>query len=104
MIAFMATVKHTTPRPDKYSKKRSGSISQSLRVTVEQNKRYREASSIKGQSLNTWMVRWLDAAALHDISNHLTESENTLGKVSSIATRENNKQSTADTQADGPAR
>lgn len=88
----------TNPRPDLYSKKRSGKVAQSLRITVEQNKKYRKAASLQGYSLNTWMVRWLDAAALHDISKQLTERENLIGQVSVLATAENDKQSTLDSE------
>lgn len=100
----MATAKRSKPRPDKYSKKRSGNVAQSLRITVEQNKQYRKAASLQGYSLNSWMIRWLDAAAMHDISKHLTERENLLGKVSILATAENDQQSTAHPESNGPAR
>ena len=50
-------------RPDRYSKKRSGIINQSVRLTVEQNKLIREAADLEGMSISFWANRTLVAAA-----------------------------------------
>jgi hypothetical protein len=63
----MSTKKKTrgasSPRPDRHSKKRTGFVSQSVRLTVADNKLLREASSLDGMSINFWATRALMAAA-----------------------------------------
>jgi uncharacterized protein (DUF1778 family) len=60
--------KSSKPRPDKYSKKRSGYISQSLRLTSDENKLLRQAAGLEGFSINFWSVRTLVAAAKKQIA------------------------------------
>jgi hypothetical protein len=71
-MAFMATKKSSRgaskPRPDRYSKKRSGYISQSVRLTVAENKLMREAAELEGFSINFWATRTLVAAAKKQIA------------------------------------
>jgi uncharacterized protein (DUF1778 family) len=52
-----------SPRPDRQSKKRSGYVAQSLRVSVADNKFIREAAALDGFSINFWAVRALVTAA-----------------------------------------
>jgi len=51
------------PRPDNYSKKRSGVVKTGIRLEVEQNKLLRQAAELEQMSLNLWMTRTLVAAA-----------------------------------------
>jgi uncharacterized protein (DUF1778 family) len=60
-------------RPDKYTKKRSGQVAQSLRLTVAENKLLREAATLERMSINVWAVRTLLAAAKRRIA---AESKN----------------------------
>lgn len=60
-------------RPDRYSKKRSGTINQSVRLTVEQNKLIREAADLEGMSISFWANRTLVAAAKKLIAAAATE-------------------------------
>jgi uncharacterized protein (DUF1778 family) len=53
----------SSPRPDRQSKKRSGYLNQSLRLTVADNKLLREAAALDGCSINFWAVRALVAAS-----------------------------------------
>ena len=66
-MALMATKKivrgGSGPRPDMYSKKRSGFIKTGIRLQVDQNKLLREAAELEGMSVNLWMSRTLVAAA-----------------------------------------
>jgi uncharacterized protein (DUF1778 family) len=55
--------KGSKPRPDMVSKKRSGYVSQSVRVTVAEAKLIRKAASAKDESTNYWMTKILLAAA-----------------------------------------
>jgi uncharacterized protein (DUF1778 family) len=80
----MATKKITQrkaarPRPDRYSKKKSGYVNQSLRLTTDENKLVREASGLEGMSINFWAVRALVTAAKAGIAkekrNSTSESE-----------------------------
>jgi uncharacterized protein (DUF1778 family) len=63
MTTKKSTRKAAKPRPDRYSKKRSGYISQSVRLTVAENKLLREAAELEGMSINFWATRALVAAA-----------------------------------------
>jgi uncharacterized protein (DUF1778 family) len=72
-MGFMTSVKKTTrraarPRPDKFSKKRSGLVSQSIRISVEQNKLLRQAAELEGMSISLWASRVLIAAAKKEIA------------------------------------
>jgi hypothetical protein len=58
-----ATRKSASPRPDRYSKKKSGYISTSLRMTVADNRTLRKAATFEGLSINHWSLRILLAAA-----------------------------------------
>ena len=51
----------TKARPDKYSKKRSGMVAQSLRLTVQENRLLRKAAG--ALSFNLWATQTLIAAA-----------------------------------------
>lgn len=87
--------------PGRPSTKKSGTVAQSLRVTVQQNKQYRKASSLQGLSINSWMIRWLDAAATVDIENHTKESETQIGKARILSfPGENEQQPSLDSQTD----
>jgi uncharacterized protein (DUF1778 family) len=50
-------------RPDLFSKKRSGTVNQSLRLTVDDNKLVRKAAKIEGLSINLWASRAVTATA-----------------------------------------
>ena len=58
----------TTGRPDRYSKKRSGMVAQSLRFNGEENKLIREAAEADGRSINAWGTRILITAAKKQIA------------------------------------
>jgi uncharacterized protein (DUF1778 family) len=77
--------KASRPRPDRHSKKRTGYVSQSIRLTVADNKLLREASALEGMSINFWASRALITAANNRINKQklkkLKESES-LGKAS----------------------
>jgi uncharacterized protein (DUF1778 family) len=72
MMLSMATSKKTPkaarPRPDRYSKKRSGYVSQTVRISVEQNRLIREAADLEGMSISFWASRTLVAAAKKQIA------------------------------------
>jgi uncharacterized protein (DUF1778 family) len=53
----------SAPRPDRYSKKKTGIVSQAVRVTVDDNNLIREAATLEGVSINFWMKRVLLSAA-----------------------------------------
>jgi uncharacterized protein (DUF1778 family) len=55
--------KAARPRPDRYSKKKAGYVSQSLRLTADENKLIRKASGLEGSSINHWAVLALVKAA-----------------------------------------
>lgn len=65
MMPYMAAKKvvrrGTKSRPDKYSKKRSGMVAQSLRLTVQENKLLRKAAG--ALSFNLWATQVLIDAA-----------------------------------------
>jgi hypothetical protein len=69
---FMATKKQSRkaarPRPDRYSKKRSGYVNQTLRLTTAENKLIREASGLDSSSINFWATRILVTAAKAQIA------------------------------------
>jgi uncharacterized protein (DUF1778 family) len=80
--------KASKPRPDMASKKRSGYVAQSVRLTVEEAKLIRKAAHAKGESTNFWMTKLLVAAAkkqvaaktklqLSKVSESLGEADNT---------------------------
>ena len=56
------------PRPDRYSKKKKGNISQSLRISVDDAKLIREASVLRGESTNHWMQKQLINAAKRQLA------------------------------------
>jgi uncharacterized protein (DUF1778 family) len=68
MTTKKPTRRAARPRPDKYSKKRSGYVSQTVRLTVEQNKLVREAADLEGMSISFWSSRTLVAAAKKQIA------------------------------------
>jgi len=51
------------PRPDLYSKKRSGTVKTGIRISVADNKLLRKAAELERMSQSLWMVRALLAAA-----------------------------------------
>jgi uncharacterized protein (DUF1778 family) len=53
----------SAPRPDMYSKKKSGPVKTGIRLDATQNKLLQQAAGLEGFSLNLWMVRTLMAAA-----------------------------------------
>ena len=55
-----------SPRPDMYTKKRSGLIAQSIRVTVQENRLFRKAAG--RLSFNQWASEILIAAAKEQIA------------------------------------
>jgi hypothetical protein len=63
MATKKATRKSASPRPDRYSKKKSGYISTSLRMIVADNKILRKAATLDGLSINHWCMRLLLTAA-----------------------------------------
>lgn len=74
MTTKKSTRKAAKPRPDRYSKKRSGYISQSVRLTVAENKLLREAAEFEGMSINFWATRALVAAAKKAIAAAATDN------------------------------
>ena len=70
----------SVPRPDRYSKKRGGTVAQSLRLSVADNRVLRQAATLKGQSINVWAVAVLVATANKTIAAHnkKTQKEVTL--------------------------
>jgi uncharacterized protein (DUF1778 family) len=68
MATKKITRKAAKPRPDRYSKKRTGYVSQSIRLTVEENKLVRRAADLDGMSINFWATRNLVAAAKKQIA------------------------------------
>jgi hypothetical protein len=46
--------KFSGPRPDRFSKKRSGMVAQTVRFTVEENKLVRKAATEKRMSISAW--------------------------------------------------
>jgi len=68
MAKSKASPKFSGGRPDKYSKKRSGSVSQSVRATVAENKLLRQAAELERMSINAWCVKTLVAAAKKQIA------------------------------------
>jgi uncharacterized protein (DUF1778 family) len=56
------------PRPDLYSKKRSGYIKTGVRLTVAENKLCRRAATLEGMSWNFWAMRVLVKAAKERIA------------------------------------
>jgi uncharacterized protein (DUF1778 family) len=68
MATKKTTRKAARPRPDMYSKKRSGYVAQSLRVTVQEAKLIRDAASLKGLSTNHWMTTHLVAIAKKELA------------------------------------
>lgn len=71
-MATKSSTKFSGGRPDRYSKKRSGSVSQSVRLSVAENKLVRQASALDRMSINAWSVKILVAAA----KNLIAASEN----------------------------
>jgi uncharacterized protein (DUF1778 family) len=72
--------KASRPRPDRHSKKKTGYVSQSIRLTVAENLLVREAAALDGMSINFWASRALLVAANNRINkqkqlNKLKESE-----------------------------
>jgi hypothetical protein len=63
MATSKSSPKFSGARPDRYSKKRSGNISQSVRITVAENKLLRDAASLDRMSINAWCGKTLVAAA-----------------------------------------
>ena len=72
MTTKKVTRKTAKARPDKYSKKRSGYISQSVRLTVAENKLVRSAAELDGFSINFFATRALVAAAKARIQQDIT--------------------------------
>lgn len=68
------TPKAARPRKDKYSKKRSGWVSQTVRISVDQNKLIREAADLEGMSISFWASRALVAAAKKQIAAAATDN------------------------------
>jgi len=68
----MATKKATRgaarPRPDKYSKKKTGYVSQSLRITVAEAKLFRAAATAKNMSIHYWMTQHLISIAKEELA------------------------------------
>ena len=60
--------KAALPRPDRYSKKRSGYVSQSVRLEVADAKLIREAATAKRMSTNYWMMTHLVAMAKKELA------------------------------------
>ena len=60
--------KAAMPRPDRYSKKRSGYVSQSVRLEVADAKLIREAATAKRMSTNHWMTTHLIAIAKKELA------------------------------------
>lgn len=67
----MATTKKrkaARPRPDKYSKKKKGYVSQSLRITIDEAKLIREAAAARGFSINLWITQTLIPIAKRELA------------------------------------
>lgn len=56
-------VRSNGPRKDRYSKKRSGFVSQSVRLSVAENRLVRKAADMERMSISLWASRALVAAA-----------------------------------------
>lgn len=63
MTKKKATRKSGPPRPDRYSRKRSGFVATSVRLDVNEMKLVRQASTLDGISANLWMKQVLLPAA-----------------------------------------
>lgn len=70
----MKTVKRgaSAPRPDRRSKKRSGTVKQTVRLTVDENKLLRLAADLEGMSIAFWSKRLLLAGAKKRIAQEPT--------------------------------
>jgi uncharacterized protein (DUF1778 family) len=79
MATKKASRKAARPRPDRYSKKRSGYVAQTLRLTVEENKLIRQAADLEGASINFWATRALVTSARTSIKKSNQLKEDTLG-------------------------
>jgi predicted HicB family RNase H-like nuclease len=69
----------SSPRPDRQSKKRTGYVSQSVRLSVADNKILREAAALDGMSINFWASRALLVAANNRINKQKQKESVTLG-------------------------
>lgn len=76
----MATKKTTrrargayAPRPDRYSKKKTGTITQSLRLNVADARLIRKAALAQRMSTNLWMTNHLVAAAAEELAEAVVE-------------------------------
>jgi len=67
--------KFAVGRPDRYSKKRSGYVAQSVRLDVADNKLIRDAAELKRMSLNHWMTTALIAAAKKELAEAQQSTE-----------------------------
>ena len=46
--------KYSGPRPDRFSKKRSGTVAQTVRFSVQENKQIRKAATLQKMSISAW--------------------------------------------------
>lgn len=72
MAQKKATRKAARPRPDRYSKKKKGYVSQSFRVTVDEAKLIRDAAAARGFSINLWMTQHLIPIAKKELAEQPT--------------------------------
>ena len=63
----------SAPRPDRYSKARSGLVKTGIRLDASLNKLLIQAAELEMLSLNSWMTRVLVAAAKKRISQEPTQ-------------------------------
>lgn len=67
-MATKKSVRASAGRPDKYSKKRSGFVTPSLRMLVAEAKMIRQAATAKRMSAHSWMLNHLIAAAKRELA------------------------------------
>ena len=53
-MAIKKPSKYSSPRPDRFSRKRSGLVAQTVRFTVDENKQIRKAATFKKMSISAW--------------------------------------------------
>jgi hypothetical protein len=73
-MANQLTRRSARPRPDRYSDKKQGFVSQSWRVSVEDVHLIREAAALKGLSINHWMTRHLVTLAKRELARYAEKS------------------------------
>lgn len=66
-------------RPDRYSKRRNGYVTQSIRLSVDHNKLIREAAALDGYSITLFATQTLVKAAKARLAKEKQEAEESEG-------------------------